>query len=33
MQARVTHMWRLEAGKVVKFEQFTDTLLAANAMH
>lgn len=32
MQARVAHVWRLEAGKVVKFEQFTDTLLVANAM-
>ena len=32
MQARVSHVWRLEAGKVVAFEQFTDTLLVANAM-
>jgi ketosteroid isomerase-like protein len=33
MQARVSHVWRLESGKVVKFEQFTDTLLVDNAMH
>ncbi len=32
MQARVAHVWRLESGKVVKFEQFTDTLLVAHAM-
>ncbi|MEO6273227.1 MAG: nuclear transport factor 2 family protein [Rhodoferax sp.] len=32
MQARVSHVWRLETGKVVQFEQFTDTLLVANAM-
>lgn len=32
MQARVAHVWRLDAGKVVKFEQFTDTLLVARAM-
>lgn len=32
MQARVAHVWRLDAGKVVKFEQFTDTLLVTNAM-
>lgn len=32
MQARVAHVWRLEGGQVVKFEQFTDTLLVANAM-
>ena len=32
MQARVVHVWRLEGGQVVKFEQFTDTLLVANAM-
>ncbi|HEY8905543.1 MAG TPA: DUF4440 domain-containing protein, partial [Rhodoferax sp.] len=32
MQARVAHVWRLDAGKVVQFEQFTDTLLVANAM-
>jgi ketosteroid isomerase-like protein len=28
----VVHVWRLEGGQVVKFEQFTDTLLVANAM-
>lgn len=32
MQARVTHVWRLSAGKIVRFEQFTDTLLVARAM-
>ncbi|MEO8020282.1 nuclear transport factor 2 family protein [Polaromonas sp.] len=32
MQARVAHVWRLEAGKIVQFEQFTDTLLVAQAM-
>ena len=32
MQARVTHVWRLAAGKIVAFEQFTDTLLVAQAM-
>ncbi len=32
MHARVAHVWRLEAGKIVAFEQFTDTLLVAQAM-
>ena len=32
MRARVTHVWRLERGKVISFEQFTDTLLVARAM-
>ena len=32
MQARVVHVWRLEEGLVITFEQFTDTLLVANAM-
>jgi len=32
MQARVAHVWRIASGKVVKFEQFTDTLLVADAM-
>lgn len=32
MQARVTHVWDLEDGKVERFEQFTDTLLVAAAM-
>jgi uncharacterized protein len=32
MQARVVHVWRLEGGKIVAFEQFTDTLLVARAM-
>lgn len=33
MQARVAHVWRLQDGKIVQFEQFTDTLLVAQAMH
>lgn len=32
MRARVTHVWRLDHGKVISFEQFTDTLLVAKAM-
>ena len=32
MQARATHVWRLAGGKIVGFEQFTDTLLVAHAM-
>ena len=32
MHARVVHVWQLEGGKVVRFEQFTDTLLVARAM-
>lgn len=32
MQARVAHVWRIESGQVVQFEQFTDTLVVANAM-
>jgi uncharacterized protein len=32
MQARVAHVWQLEGGKIVAFEQFTDTLLVACAM-
>jgi uncharacterized protein len=32
MRARVVHVWQLEAGKIVRFEQFTDTLLVARAM-
>ena len=32
MSARVTHVWDLKDGKVVQFEQFTDTLLVAEAM-
>ena len=32
MQARVAHVWRLRDGKIVQFEQFTDTLLVAQAM-
>ena len=32
MHARVTHVWQLQGGKVRRFEQFTDTLLVAQAM-
>lgn len=32
MQVRVAHVWRLADGKIVNFEQFTDTLLVARAM-
>jgi len=32
MQARVNHVWQLRSGKVVQFEQFTDTLMVASAM-
>ena len=32
MQARVAHIWQLRDGKVVAFEQFTDTLLVRQAM-
>lgn len=32
MHARVVHVWQLEGGKVQSFEQFTDTLLVAQAM-
>lgn len=32
MQARVAHVWHLQDGKVVAFEQFTDTLLVRQAM-
>ena len=32
MQARVAHVWTLEDGKVVAFEQFTDTLVVNQAM-
>ena len=32
MRARVAHIWTLKAGKVVAFEQFTDTLLVHQAM-
>ncbi|MES2360245.1 MAG: nuclear transport factor 2 family protein [Pseudomonadota bacterium] len=33
MQVRVAHVWRLRDGKIVQFEQFTDTLLVAQAMN
>jgi hypothetical protein len=32
MQARVAHVWQLQGGKVLAFEQFTDTLLVDRAM-
>ena len=32
MQARVAHIWHLQNGKIVAFEQFTDTLLVRQAM-
>lgn len=32
MTARVTHIWQLKHGRIVQFEQFTDTLLVARAM-
>lgn len=32
MRARVAHVWRLEHGKVISFEQFADTLLVTQAM-
>jgi len=32
MHARVVHVWQLDHGKVVRFEQFTDTLLVSCAM-
>lgn len=32
MRARVVHVWQLDGGKVRRFEQFTDTLLVAQAM-
>lgn len=32
MQARVSHVWQLAGGRLVAFEQFTDTLLVAQAM-
>lgn len=32
MTARVVHVWDLDDGKVVKFEQFTDTKLVAAAI-
>lgn len=32
MQARVAHVWQAAGGKIVRFEQFTDTLLVSRAM-
>ena len=32
LKARVVHVWKVEDGKVKRFEQFTDTLLVAQAM-
>lgn len=31
-EARVTHVWEVDEGKVVKFEQFADTKLVADAL-
>lgn len=31
MQARVAHVWQLQGGQIVSFEQFTDTLLVRRA--
>ncbi len=33
MKARVAHIWRLKDGKIIQFEQFTDTLFVAQAMN
>lgn len=33
MNARATHIWRLKEGRIVQFEQFTDTLFVAQAMN
>lgn len=32
MRARVAHVWQVENEKIVRFEQFADTLLVARAM-
>ena len=32
LQARVVHIWKLQNGTIVAFEQFTDTLLVHRAM-
>ena len=32
VQARVAHVWKLQDGKIVAFEQFTDTLFVRQAM-
>lgn len=32
-ESRVAHVWRVSGDKVVKFEQFTDTLLVDRARH
>ncbi|MCC8961318.1 nuclear transport factor 2 family protein [Bradyrhizobium sp. Pear76] len=32
MSARVVHVWDVDEGRVVRFEQFTDTRLVADAM-
>jgi ketosteroid isomerase-like protein len=32
MRARVVHVWEMDDGKVVRFEQFTDTKLVADAI-
>ncbi len=32
LSARVAHVWRVKDGQITEFEQFTDTLLVADAM-
>lgn len=32
MQARVAHVWKVQNGQILAFEQFTDTLLVRQAM-
>jgi uncharacterized protein len=32
MSARVAHVWRVKNSLIIEFEQFTDTLLVADAM-
>ncbi len=32
MKARVAHVWQVQEGKIIRFEQFADTLLVARAM-
>lgn len=32
LRARVAHVWEIQGGQVVAFEQFTDTLLVRQAM-
>jgi len=32
MAARVVHVWELEEGKIVRFEQFVDSKIVVDAM-